>query len=1325
VNEPNTEKTIFAGAQQLPAEDRAAYLDEACGDNGPLRRRIEALLNASEQSGAFLEVSAAPMLRRTPSASIPLAEKQGDKVGRYKLLQQIGEGGCGVVYMAEQEEPVRRRVALKIIKLGMDTRNVIARFGAERQALAMMDHPNIAKVFDAGATETGRPYFVMELVRGVKITDYCDEQRLSTRERLGLFMQVCHAIQHAHQKGIIHRDIKPSNILVTVNDGVPVPKVIDFGIAKATTDQLLTDKTVFTAFEQFLGTPAYMSPEQAAMTSLDIDTRSDIYALGVLLYELLTGKTPFDAGELLAIGLDAMRRTICETEPERPSTRLSTMTGNELGTTAQRRSLGAPKLVSELRGDLDCVVMKALEKDRARRYETANGLAMDIQRHLNNEPIVARPPSKAYVLTKLARRHRLAFAAGAIVAFTLLAGILVSSWYAVRSARAERVAENERRQAEVERTKAQEAEAEAKAVNDFLKQDVLRQVRPDVQTQSGLTVDPNITVRQALDHAAKRLGSRFTNQPLVEASIRMTLAWTYEVLGEDAAALRNGKRALELRERILGTENPLTLEAMETVTRQTDACENPAEAVALCERAYALDKRLRGPEDRQTLTSMDCLGRAYGIAGRLNKAVAVSEESFKLHKAKFGPQDETTLWSMVNLVQVYYQAGRYEEALPLSEENFRLWKAGFGQDHLGVWISMIKLSSIYRHAGRLKEAMRLGEESVKLCKAMCGPESRHTLGAMDHLAADYLATGRLNEALALFEETLKVRDNKLGHEHPDVLENMINLAGTYQMAGKLDEALRLYQESLNLCKTKLAAGHRVTLAAMNGLAEFFESTGQKDKGVSLREEALKLSQAYLGPEDSATLETMIRLASCYRNARRLKEAAQLDETAIKLCKEKLGIQHNFTLLAMNNLAQVYEDAGRLDEALSLYEQTLKLYKANQGPDHPSTLAVMCNLGDAYAAAGQTNKAVSVYEEAVKLLKSRIGPGQPWTLTTMNNLALAYQDSGRADEALPLLEETLKIRKVALGQDHPDTLRTMNNVASAYEKAGRLTEALPLYEQSAKGCFVKIGPDDPDTVGIINNYVLACEKARGIAEAERVFRGFPPPDLVGKPRGSALLRARGRFLARHAVWSDAAADFSHIIQFKPDDAYACHSLAAILIQEGQLDAYRKHCRKSIERFGNTMDPVTAERIAKDCLILPESGADLDTVARMARTALNSTTNLSDPAWCQLVQGLADYRQGRFAPAADWAEKALAKPGTNSERDVQAYMVQAMACQRLNLPDKARAALATGKELAETKLPKLEGGDLGGYWLDWVTAQVLLREASTLIEGQTPSVKGASK
>jgi len=377
---------------------------------------------------------------KTKSPSFPLTEKPGDHIGRYKLLEQVGEGGCGVVYVAEQTEPVHRRVALKVIKLGMDTRQVIARFEAERQALALMDHPNIAKVLDAGATDAGRPFFVMELVKGVRITDYCDRNNLSTTERLGLFVQVCQAIQHAHQKGIIHRDIKPSNILVTLHDGVPVPKVIDFGIAKATTGQRLTDKTLYTAIEQFIGTPAYMSPEQAELSGLDIDTRSDVYALGVLLYELLTGKTPFDAKRLIEAGLDEIRRIIREEEPLRPSTRLGTLTAEEQTTTAKRRRSEPPKLIHIVRGDLDWIVMKTLEKDRTRRYETANGLAMDIQRHLNNEPVVARPPSQFYRFQKLVRRNKLAVAAAVMVALSLIAGLGLFAWeYAGKSKALNRV----------------------------------------------------------------------------------------------------------------------------------------------------------------------------------------------------------------------------------------------------------------------------------------------------------------------------------------------------------------------------------------------------------------------------------------------------------------------------------------------------------------------------------------------------------------------------------------------------------------------------------------------------------------------------------------------------------------------------------------------------------------------------------------------------------------------------------------------------------------------------------------------------------------------
>ena len=461
-SEPDREAALFQAAARLSDAERAIFLSGACHGDPTLRQRLDALLAAHEQPNpppAPEQVAPRPTLK-VELADEPPDEAVGQTLGRYKLLEKVGEGGCGVVYVAEQTEPVRRRVALKVIKLGMDTKQVVARFEAERQALAMMDHPNIAKVLDAGATDTGRPYFVIELVRGIRITDYCDQASLSTKERLELFIKVCQAIQHAHQKGLIHRDIKPSNILVTLHDGMPVPKVIDFGIAKATEGRL-TDATVYTQLHQFIGTPAYMSPEQAEMSGLDIDTRSDIYSLGVLLYELLAGSTPFDANELMSQGIDAMRKTIREKEPPRPSTRLATLQGEELTTTAKRRSADTSKLLRQLKGDLDWIVMKCLEKDRTRRYDTANGLAFDLKRHLNNEPVLARPPSAAYKFQKAYRRNKLVFAAVGAVAGALLLGVVVSTWQAVRATQATKAESRQRLVAEGAQAQAQTRQREA------------------------------------------------------------------------------------------------------------------------------------------------------------------------------------------------------------------------------------------------------------------------------------------------------------------------------------------------------------------------------------------------------------------------------------------------------------------------------------------------------------------------------------------------------------------------------------------------------------------------------------------------------------------------------------------------------------------------------------------------------------------------------------------------------------------------------------------------------------------------------------------------
>ncbi len=449
-------EAIFEAAAALETDaQRCDYLDRACPE-ADLRQEVMSLLEAMKQPDSlFADGDTRSLLQSTP-----VLEQPGTVIGHYKLLQKVGEGGMGVVYMAQQTEPVSRKVALKIIKPGMDTRQVIARFEAERQALAMMDHPGIAKVFDAGATASGRPYFVMELVRGVPITEYCDRNKLPTRQRLELFIPVCQAIQHAHQKGVIHRDIKPSNVMVTLHDGNPVPKIIDFGIAKATS-QRLTEKTLFTNYAQMIGTPAYMSPEQAEMSGLDVDTRTDVYALGVLLYELLTGTTPFPTNELLSLGYGAMQRIIAEKEPPKPSTRVSTMAHDERTVVAKNRSLDASALGRLCRGDLDWIVMKALEKDRTHRYETVNGLAADLKRHLENEPIVARPPSAFYRFQKSWRRNRLAYSAGAAIAISLLAGLWISTSQTWRATAARNAEAQARQAAERARSMAEEEKQNA------------------------------------------------------------------------------------------------------------------------------------------------------------------------------------------------------------------------------------------------------------------------------------------------------------------------------------------------------------------------------------------------------------------------------------------------------------------------------------------------------------------------------------------------------------------------------------------------------------------------------------------------------------------------------------------------------------------------------------------------------------------------------------------------------------------------------------------------------------------------------------------------
>jgi serine/threonine protein kinase len=623
-----SERTIFLEAldKEDPAE-RAAYLERACGANAELRRRVERLLEALDSAGSFMEAPAAPAEMGAINEGLqPILEGPGTRIGPYKLLEPIGEGGMGVVYMAEQTEPVRRKVALKIIKPGMDSAQVIARFEAERQALAMMDHPNIAKVLDAGATGTGRPYFVMELVKGVPITEFCDRNRLSLKERLELFAPVCRAIQHAHQKKIIHRDIKPSNVLVTLYDGTPVPKVIDFGVAKAI-DQPLTERTLFTRFGAIIGTLEYMSPEQAELGSLDVDTRSDVYSLGVLLYELLTGTTPLERAELRRSAYSEILRKIREEEPPRPSARLSE-SREVLPSISEQRKAEPARLPKQVRGELDWIVMKALEKDRVRRYGSANGLALDVERYLRNEAVAAGPPSAAYRLRKRVRRLALAprtLAVALVVMLTFLAlgsFLTALSWVVARTR-----AQEAMRHAEMARMQAEVAAARMSAAAQAAQQVAVASGAPaarpvlDFFRAHQLSVDPNPGDRDqprlnapspaALSSAEAALDATPPPDPAVEATIRSVLGETYLGLGEPKKAIRQFDRALALRRESPGRDDRATLW---TMRRLADAYLQGGQvdrARPLYEEALSRGKAVLGTDDYDVMTFMNNLGRAY------------------------------------------------------------------------------------------------------------------------------------------------------------------------------------------------------------------------------------------------------------------------------------------------------------------------------------------------------------------------------------------------------------------------------------------------------------------------------------------------------------------------------------------------------------------------------------------------------------------------------------------------------------------------------------------------------------------------------------------
>jgi tetratricopeptide (TPR) repeat protein/serine/threonine protein kinase len=1133
---------IFEAAVELATPgERAAYLDAACGPDQQLRAEVEQLLAHDEAAGSFLNNPTRPGLVATVDE--PVRERPGTVIGAYKLLEQIGEGGFGVVFLAEQQEPIRRKVALKVLKPGMDSKQVIARFEAERQALALMDHPHIAKVLDAGQAASGRPYFVMDLVKGLPITDSCDQSQRTPRERLELFVSVCQAVQHAHQKGIIHRDIKPSNVLVTLHDGTPLVKVIDFGIAKALGQQL-TEKTVFTGFAQMIGTPLYMSPEQAALSNVDVDTRSDIYSLGVLLYELLTGTTPFDKERLKQAGYDELRRIIREEEPPRPSTRISTL-GQAASTISTHRKSDPKRLSQLFRGELDWIVMKALEKDRNRRYETASAFAADVQRYLHDEPVLACPPSAWYRFRKFARRNRAGLAVAVLLLFfAVLLGSGVG-WAvrdrAVRQGETERavttalaqaatlLAEGDKQTDNPERwqattrlalaalEKAEELQAAGVGSAELAQQ--VRQVRVAVEAalaDSRLLVEVD---RIRLEQAAVK-EDRYDNARAAPLYAKAFGDYGIDLAAPETAAAR--VRRSRLREVLLAaledwswlTRDNGERQRLEQVLRAAEPEPNAFRArwraAVRWRNAAALVRQADEPEV-QRLPAADLVRLARALK-EINEPDA-TERLLRAAVERY-PSD---FWLNHNLGRLFF-----EEKPPRAEEAVRYLTAALAlrSDSPGVHIN---LGLALKAKGDWEGAIRCYRAAFRIDPNYA--TAHHALGDV------LMEKGRLDEAVKEYHKAIRLK--------PDNARNYNNLGIALQKKGRLDDAIAAYRAAIRL-KPNYAVAHY-------NLGVSLEKKGRLDQAIAAYRKALRTKKDFplahfnLGN----ALKTKGRLdqaIAAYRQALRykkdfpqahvnlgnaLKTKGRLDQ-AIAAYRKALRTKKNFpeAHLAHFNLGNALKTKGLLDKAIAAYRDAIRL--------DPAKPAAHYNLGLALFVKGRPDEAIKEYRKAI-----RLDPAEP---VAHYNLGIALFVKGRPDEAIAEYQKAIDLKR--------DYVEAHDNLGLALMARGRVDEAIAEHREAIR---LK-----PDYAQARTNLGLALENKGQWDEAIAEHRGAIRLQK-DQPKFHYNL---GRALYEKRLLDEAIAAYREAIRLKPDYVWAHDNLGLALQRKGRLDEAIAQFRKAI-------------------------------------------------------------------------------------------------------------------------------------------------------------------